>query len=237
LEIGVFLLAGAGVALGALHWTNRAGEPLEVRGSVALISGVGLLAFAVLGPLDSVAHRWLWGHMIQHLVLISLAAPLLAMGRQPHLAHMVKRANISVPAWLREPAPAALVLVAVLFLWHTPALYDAAVRNDQLHATEHLTLLAAAVWLWRTLLNGVRDGASVLWLFLVTLPMTGLGVAMTIARTPWYRTYSHSSYTAALQDQQMAGVVMWSFGGLAAAVAGVAMFAVWLNQSDVGGRP
>jgi putative membrane protein len=66
-------------------------------------------------------------------------------------------------------------------------------------------------------------------LFVATLPATALGLMMTMARTPWYPTYVHGSVTHALDDQALAGVVMWGFGGVAALVGAFALFVSWLD--------
>ena len=237
-EAALLLLLAVAVGVAAIAWSLRRGVTLDVGGTSWLLAAIAVVALAVLGPLDGLAHRWLWCHMVQHLVLVSVAAPLLALARLPRVATLERWRSRAGPhdGAARDDLPlAAVTAVGVLFLWHAPVLYDAALRHAPLHAAEHLTLVASAAWLWRRLLEPRHGGVSVLCLFLVMLPMTAFGVAMTFARTPWYPPYAHGSAAAALRDQQLAGVVMWSFGGLAATVAAVTMFAAWLVQADVGG--
>ncbi len=128
---------------------------------------------------------------------------------------------------------AGVVQVGVLVGWHLPALYDAALENENIHGFEHLTLLATAVFLWWSLgrLSGEAAGAGVFALFVVTLPAMALGVAMTLARTPWYAAYAAED-PHALADQQLAGVVMWAYAGLAAFVGAVVITLGWLNQLE-----
>ena len=66
--------------------------------------------------------------------------------------------------------------------------------------------------------------------FAATLPATALGIVMTLARTPWYAPYAHGS--AALRDQQVAGALMWGFGGSAMVVGAAALFASWLASME-----
>jgi cytochrome c oxidase assembly factor CtaG len=79
----------------------------------------------------------------------------------------------------------------------------------------------------------VARGAGVLLLFVTTLPMNALGLLMTLARSPWYAAYvHHGAVRAALDDQALAGVVMWGFGGVAALVGAFALFVAWLDSME-----
>ncbi len=167
-------------------------------------------------PLDAAADTNLSVHMTQHVVLLTIAAPLLVLGvgRGPQ-------------SW-RWLAPALVVHTAVLWAWHVPVLYDAAVTNDALHGVEHLSLLFGGCLLWWALRIGDGQVAapSVLALFVAALPGTALGAALTLAGTPWYRSYP------SLGDQQVAGVVMWAFAGALYALAGGALVIVWLSRTE-----
>ena len=201
---------------------------------LAFLAGVAVMVVAVSGPLDIRAEQRLSWHMVQHLMLISIAAPMLALGRPAQLA-----SRLAVRHPLRErslgpsaAAGAAATALAVLFTWHLPVLYQLALRHEQVHAVEHLTLVGSSMLLWHALLEARHFGAGALWVYLVTLPMTAFGVAMTIARTPWYRPYVHGDAGAAVRDQQLAGVIMWGFGGLVAVASAVALFAIWLMRLE-----
>jgi cytochrome c oxidase assembly factor CtaG len=168
--------------------------------------------------------------MVQHVLLVSVAAPLLAAGRPLAAVGLTWRRPRPRP-WL-VLALAGVVQVATLCAWHIPALYDAALRHDQVHALEHASLLLTAVAFWAALdsLGGEAAGAGVGALFVVTLPAMALGVAMTLARTPWYPAYAHTADP--LADQQMAGVVMWAYAGLAAVLAGVILVVKWFGRLE-----
>jgi putative membrane protein len=238
------LLAGAAAyAFGmSRRWaTNRVtgwGEP------VAFLAGLAVVAAALLSPLDGVAHRSLWVHMVQHVLLISVAAPLLALGRPLAVARnawsslLGHRRGWGPSLALPRPGVWTTVVVAagaqvvVLLLWHVPVLYDAALAHDVVHGAEHISLLVTAVALWMALdaVGGEQGGFAVVALFLVSFPPLLLGAAMTFAGTIWYAAYGAGH--RALVDQQLAGVVMWAYGGLAAVVGGVYLFARWLRDLE-----
>src|SRR3954467_1752664 len=107
---------------------------------------VALIA-ALASPIDEAARYVLWVHMLQHVLLVQVAAPLLVLA--------VPAATVErfVPRWLARPSIAFVVLAAAWWAWHLPALYDAALRNPLLHATEHGTLLGTAVLWWACVLG------------------------------------------------------------------------------------
>ncbi len=131
--------------------------------------------------------------MVQHVLLVSVAAPLLVVGRPFRLMglacgwhwNLLEMTGLRAWSWL---VVAAVVQVAVLLVWHVPLLYDAALSHDPVHGLEHVTLLASSFALWFALaqVGGEAAGSTVVALFLATLPAMALGVAMTFARTSWY---------------------------------------------------
>ncbi len=128
-----------------------------------------------------------------------------------------------------------MVHIGAVAAWHLPGAYDAALHNDAIHAAEHASFFFTALVLWWAALGAgrrSRRGGGVLVLFVATLPANALGLLMTIAATTWYPSYSHGAATAALQDQQLAGVVMWGFGGMATLVGAFALFVSWLQSLD-----
>jgi cytochrome c oxidase assembly factor CtaG len=188
------------------------------------LAGLAAVALALLGPLDARAHRGIAAHMAQHLLLTGVAGPLLALGA-PRLT-----TRMHGHRWSSYVAAAAATHAGVMVVWHLPAAYDAAVRHAPLHALEHSTLLGTSALMWFVLLGARADrrrGIAALVVFLESLPMTVLGAAMTLASHPWYDLGAGRGDH--LADQQLAGALLWSVGGLLAAVAGVALFASWLR--------
>jgi cytochrome c oxidase assembly factor CtaG len=122
---------------------------------------------------------------------------------------------------------------AALLLWHAPAPYEAALRHPAVHALEHISFVATATLFWWMALGATRRsrrGLGVLAVFAATLPATALGISMTLSRTPWYSTYGRGA--AALHDQQVAGALMWGFGGAALVIGAAGLFATWLASME-----
>jgi putative membrane protein len=211
----------------------RAGRGRGVRVWQAAAFGGGILAVVVAleTPLDRLSEALFSAHMVQHLMLMLLAAPLLALG-SPRIA-----LAWSLPAtrlWRLipgRPSAAFALHVVALWAWHVPILYDAALANGAIHAAEHASFLATGVLFWWTLLHR-GYGLGVLYVFGMALQSTVLGALLTFAMAPWYT--SHLGSTAAwgltaLEDQQLAGVIMWVPGGLIYLVAALALFGMWLS--------
>jgi putative membrane protein len=230
LVAGLLGVAGAYGAAVRRQWSTRPG--VGFAEAVAFLAGLGVLAVALVSPIEGAAHRRLWVHMVQHVLLISVAAPLLAIGRPVAVGR-----DLWHPAPARRPArgwalivAAAGVQIVTLLVWHVPVLYDAAAAHDPLHALEHATLLGTALVLWTVLarLQGERAGLALLVVFVVSFPPLLLGAAMTFSTTTWYPRYAGGGVT----DQQLAGVVMWAYGGLAAVAGGLHLFVRWLQRLE-----
>lgn len=178
------------------------------------VVGALVAVAAVSPPFDAAAERSLTAHMIQHLTLVTVAAPVLGFAlRRP------------VRGWVM--AACVVGSSAALWLWHAPALFDAADAHVLLHMAEHLTLLATAVALYAVVW---QTGSGVLALFAATLPATVLGAAMTLAGHPWYAAYPR------LDDQRVAGALMWAAGSAPGLLAAAIAFAVWLGSYDARAR-
>jgi putative membrane protein len=208
--------------------------------------GLGLVTtlLVLVGPFDGAADTSQAWHMGQHVVLLTVSAPLLALGitgrrsssaviaRWQHRflrSPLVRRASRSETALV---AAAIALQSAAVAAWHFPGPYQAAVRSPLVHAFEHAVFLGTAVLFWWTLLHTSRArlGFGVLALFVAALPGTALGVLMTFARSNWYPVYGNGP--AGLADQQMAGVVMWAVGSTAYMIAAVVLFAAWLSSLE-----
>jgi cytochrome c oxidase assembly factor CtaG len=223
----------------AIALTRR---PVDHGRRVAGWAGVAFLAVALGPPIDGWAATSLTAHMVQHVVLLTIAPALLVIGRVPDA--IVDGASPRVQQFL---APAervfrlAPLLVwttlalaaqsAALGVWHVPVVYDAAATHLPLHAAEHLSFVLTGVAFW-WLVARAGTGAAVITIFLASLPGTLLGALLTLSTATWYPHYATGSATAALQDQQVAGVVMWAVAGMAYVAAGAVLFVVWLHELE-----
>jgi cytochrome c oxidase assembly factor CtaG len=119
-----------------------------------------------------------------------------------------------------------------MVLWHLPAVYDAADAHVPVHVAEHLTYLTTSVAFWWAVgLGGTPHGGAVVAVFVAALPGSAIGAALTLASRPVYRGYT------SLTDQQLAGVVMWAFAGLAYVLAAAVTFALWLRAAEQAAPP
>jgi putative membrane protein len=231
---------GAAYAAGVSRAWSTAGSGRLVRVSQvrSFAAAEAALAVALLPPLATSAHDSLTAHMVQHVLLLVVAAPLLALGAPlPALVWALPAAwrERGLAVWRtvlrshtrRWPAWAAAAVVAqgvAMLVWHAPVLYRAAVHHEPLHVLEHASyLVTGTVFAWAVGVGSAhRHGGAVPVLFVAALPGTALGAALTLAGTPWYAEYP------SMASQQLAGVVMWGFAGLAYVLAAACLFGLWL---------
>jgi cytochrome c oxidase assembly factor CtaG len=193
--------------------------------------------------------------MVQHIILIVIAAPLVALGapgaaivrgapavvrrtmaRRRRPFGSVQRASRR----LATPIAAWLVHVGTLWLWHSAVLYDAAVENDAVHAFSHVTLIFTAIVFWRAVLPPFAtfrspNGLGILLVFAMGLQSVFLSALLTFATTPWYAAYAETTEVwglAPLEDQQIAGAIMWVPAGLVYVGAGVALLVAWIRSAE-----
>lgn len=209
------------------------------------------LALALLSPLDAASSSLASAHMVQHVLLVLVAAPLLAWsspgatlrrGLPPGARRTVRRvASLpGVAAAAASPSAAWLTHVVALWFWHAAAPYDAAVVDGALHAVEHATFVLSAVWFWSTVVgpaHGERRNPAVglVLVFAMALQSVFLSALLTFAPTAWYGVYAHT--TAAwgltpLADQQLAGVIMWVPAGAVHLGVGLLLLQRWIAPVD-----
>jgi putative membrane protein len=142
-------------------------------------------------------------------------------------------------AWhaLTRPAVSWLVHAAALWLWHVPALFDAALASDGVHALQHLSFLVSALLFWWAVLGHgwqrPNRAAAMIYLFTTMLHTGALGVLLTWSTVPWYASYADAGGAfglSLLEDQQLGGLIMWIPGGLVYVLAGLFLGAQWLAR-------
>jgi putative membrane protein len=161
---------------------------------------MSILLVALLSPLHHLAEERLWAHMVQHELLMVIAAPLLVAAR-PLVA-----LRLPLPKWLSDPLVAWIAHAAAIWLWHVPGIFEAAAHHEALHFAQHASFLVSALMFWWTVF--ARPGAGVASLFTTMLHTGALGALMALSNRSWYAGY-------ALEDQQLAGLVMWVPAGAA----------------------
>ena len=218
------LLLVAAAMLYIRGW-RRLGPRWPLRRTAAAAGGAGAMAVALLSPLDTAAATSVAAHMVQHTLLILAAAPLLALGRPFAVvaAGLLPRAQrLGRALGTPRPGVACAAHGLALWLWHLPPLYDTALARPLVHAFAHATLLGSAVFLWWSVSRGRARITGALWLFVTAFHAGGLGALLALSAKPWFRA-------ASLEDQQLAGLVMWVPAGALLTTIALALLAGWLR--------
>jgi putative copper resistance protein D len=241
LLLGVALVAAYHLATGA------AGRPWPRGRRVAFDSGVAVVVLAVGSPLDAYAGALLSVHMVQHLLLTLVGAPLILLGRPVSAARRSETGRRLLPRMFRSPAAHAVTHPVVTWslyagvLWgtHFTPVYQAALESELVHALEHAAYVGAALLFWFPVIGAdpsprrLPYPARLLYLFLAGPVGAFLGLAINQAAVPLYRHYATVERAwgpSPLADQQAAGLVMWTAGGLGMLVAVLVVAAAWARS-------
>ncbi|HEX4834845.1 MAG TPA: cytochrome c oxidase assembly protein [bacterium] len=234
----------------ALRWTDWSGDPVILSGLVAAAlaylricrrfpprgrqplyfwAGLLVLAGALLSPLDAGAEYLFTLHMSQHMLLLLVAPPLLALAVPSSLlGWMYQRPPLRrALRALWAPVPAFLLFNGVLLLWHLPAAYDATLRVTWIHAAEHLSFVGAGLVFWGVIVSPapifVRASLGLKLAMLVGADVVNfvLGFALAFAGRPFYAPYTTVARLwrmAPLDDLRLGGAVMWVMGQMMYAI-------------------
>jgi putative membrane protein len=233
---------------------SRLARPLRVRQAACFGGGWLALAVALASPLDGAGSLAFSAHMVQHELLMIVAAPLMVLGRPLGVwvwalpaawrgaVGAATRARTWSLVWdaITRPLSAWMIHFAALWLWHVPALFQRALENNAIHALQHASFLFSALLFWWAVLGRqgmhASRGASIVYLFSTMMHTGALGALFTMSENVWYPVYGASAVQfglTPLEDQQLGGLIMWIPGGLAYVAAGLALCAGWLAQSRV----
>ena len=243
-------VVGVGYGRGVRRLWCAGSRVVTGRQVAAFAAGLAVLALALLSPLDALAEVLFTAHMAQHMLLVMVAAPLLVLGA-PGLPLTVAL----MPGWRRRlallrrhaavvagrrllsrPMVAWAVHVGVLWAWHLPVPYQAALADELVHAAEHASFLGSAVLFWWVLARRrLAPGFAILYLFAAGLQGSALGALLTLAPAPLYPLQAAGSAPwglPPLADQQLAGLVMWVPADLTYLGAAAALFIRWLTSME-----
>ncbi len=245
---------------------GRGGRPAKAADrwrTAAFAGGLAAIVVALGSPIDGLADRLFWVHMIQHVLLIGVAAPLLALSRPwarmwrgfPLSYRRTVAGALAGPGWKPLRRAAAFVggtLVSWLLFnvnfcaWHLPVLYDAALRWGPVHALEHLTFFATALLFWTRVVpsspwrSPLSEPAKLAYLGSTLVVGWVLAIVLALATSPLYSAYteqgSRPGGISPLTDQQLAAGVMWVPGSLAYTIAIVVIAYRWLEPREARGR-
>jgi putative membrane protein len=253
----LLLLAASatGYAIGLRRLWRHAGGGRGIARSQAWAFALGWLALvvALVSPVDTLGGHLFSAHMVQHELLMVVAAPLLVIGRplatwawalSPAQRRVVGRA-FQGRAWsglwstLTDPLVAWALHAAALWGWHLPVAFDAALRNEGWHIAQHASFFVTALFFWWAVLGHdprgrYGPGHSTAYLFTTMMYTGALGALLSLAPTPWYEPYVATTTAMGLDpvlDQQLGGLVMWVPAGLVYVIAALAVIGRMLSRA------
>jgi len=251
------LVAGTVYALGLSRLWGHAGRGsgVPVWRAASYAGGLAVLFVALVSPVDAWGAALFSAHMVQHLLLMVVAAPLLALGspliagvwalprrRRRQLAGAWKGSRAARGGWalLSQPLGVWVAHTFFVWLWHVPRLYEAALGSEVLHVLEHATFFLTALLFWYVLVHArvhrwFRQGAGVLYVFAAAVQSGVLGALITFSQRPWYPSHEAGAQAwglTALEDQQLAGLLMWVPSSLIYVSAALLLFVGWLAASE-----
>ncbi|MBA4147083.1 MAG: cytochrome c oxidase assembly protein [Verrucomicrobia bacterium] len=244
-------------AVGVRNLWKKVGHGRAISRRQIWTFGAGVLALivALVSPLDALSAELSSAHMVQHMILMNVAAPLLIMS-SPLLAfswalapkYRTKLGSIfrRMHEWrprnylVWQPILLWVVYGVTLWVWHLPALYQTALRNEFVHELQHISFFAVSCVFWRVLLDPLKRlhfgrGLAIVYLFTTSLHATLLGVFMALSPRVWYPDYETtvSAWSlSAIEDQQLAGLIMWMPACAVYAIVAAFLFASWLQESE-----
>jgi cytochrome c oxidase assembly factor CtaG len=208
---------------------------------------------ALMSPLEGLAVQLFSFHMIQHLVLILIVAPLLVYGapvlvitlalprttRKGLRALERSRSMVLLKSVLFHSTIAGALFALALWSWHLPSLYQSAVADDRWHVLEHSSFLGGSLLFWMHVIGRRRHrldfGPAILLVFVSGLQSAALSVVLIFADRALYPIHARGARAwelTPLEDQQLAGAIMWTPVGLVFLVTIVVLLARWLKAMD-----
>lgn len=226
------LVSGSLYLAGVARLWRRSGTGAGISRREAALFAIGWLSLvvALVSPLDPLGEALFSAHMVQHELLMLLAAPLFVVSKplpawlwalpesiRQALGRFVNRRAVAVPwQWLCRPAFAWSLHALVLWGWHAPPLFQAALFSPALHTLQHFSFFFSALLFWWAVLDRRRGVASatgaVVYVFTTAVHTAVLGALLTFSRQVVYPAYLDTAPRwglGALEDQQIGGLIMW----------------------------
>jgi len=243
--------------------SRRFGE--RRRRAAAFYLGLTTMMVALVGPIDSLSEQLFWVHMLQHLLLMMVAAPLIVIGApwlspirllssrgRRALGHAAFSSTWSAPLRsmgrsLGNPATAWVAFNANLVVWHVPVAYDETLRSQAVHDLEHVSFVVLGILFWAQVIDSrpfrgrLNDLQRALYLTGAAMVGWGLSIFLAFAPTVLYAPYAslarRPAGISALADQQLAAGVMWGPGSIAFGVGVFVSLYRWLGADAAAGAP
>jgi putative membrane protein len=239
--VGAMYLIGA-IALRRGHQTSWSWQRLAYVVSWLSLAG------ALVSPLHWLGERLFSFHMIEHEIIMAISAPLIVLSRPVGtlLWSLPRRFRIKAGRvmrlaavreawnWLTTGSTATLLHAIAIWAWHAPALFDAAVTDVVIHRLQHLSFFLTAVLFWWSVFRRSEIGPAAWQVFVTMLHTSALGALMALTPRVLYvaQTATASAWgLTPLEDQQLAGIIMWVPAGTIYAGIALALIAMWIRRS------
>lgn len=263
LPVALTLVAFVLHLLGEERAVVLTGRPRGRRARMRALSfyaGLLTIVIALESPLDALADKLFWAHMIQHLLLLMVAPPLIVLAHpwmslwrplplrlRRAVARTVVHARWFAPlrglyGLLTHPAGAWIAFNVNLVFWHLPGAYDLTLRNLDVHVLEHSSFLLFGILFWAEVLGATRASAALPYSWRVAyvgsamLVNIGLSVYLAFAQHPLYSPYAMLAHRpggiSALADQQIGAGIMWTAGDMPLAIAIAVLVHRWLAEQE-----
>ena len=235
------------------------------RRSLCFYASLAVLAIALSSPLDALSEQLFWAHMVQHVLLIMVAAPLMILARpwvrlwrclplrarRPLGKSLARDERTAALRWtahgLGAPLPSLVLFSVVLLAWHVPALFDATLHSQALHALEHTLFFGTALMFWKQVIHSppLRDRLAtaqrVAFVIAAMIVSWVLAIVLALAPHPLYPFYAHEAIRpggiSAMADQQIAAGVMWVPGSITFVIVIFVYLHRWLVAAPASARP
>ena len=205
----------------ALWWPSGWQAALSTRRLPALRTAWAVVVLLYVSPLCALSSAFFTVRVVHHMALVFVLAPLLVVGLGPSLR------RLPLPAWT-----CTALAAGTFWLWHAPGVYAAALSSSALYWLMQLSLLATATAFWAAV-RRAGPAVALAAILASTVLMGLLGALITFAARPLYAPHFASTLgwgVSPLEDQQLAGIVMWAPGSLA--YLGAALWICWRWMRD-----
>jgi putative membrane protein len=253
-------LVYVGLAAGLYVLGSRGrGRPRPLQ-ALAFFASLLIIVIALDSPIDYYADQLFWVHMLQHLLLLTVAPPLLLLGRPwPRMWRALPleprtkiARTIALSPWvapvraLARPLPAWILFNLTFIGWHIPAAYDATLTSGPIHALEHTMFFFTGLLFWARVIDPGPLRPRLVWPARIAYAAGAMVVGWLLAITlvmvshPIYGYYAalhtRPGGISALTDQQLAAGVMWVPGSLAYTITFIIGFYRWLEPDRPAGH-
>lgn len=237
----------------------RGKVPIKKWQILCFFLGVTANAIALSPPVDPLADRLFFMHMIQHMLIVMVGSPLLLFGapfyivsrglspgfrRKVYFPCIRSRPLRFVHAFCAQPLVSLILFSLNFWFWHIPRFYNWALLNDFIHLIEHATMALTSLYLWRNIIDPyplrsrLHMGFRLLFLGAIMVLSSALAAALTYATTIWYAYEGipmpqwWAYRWSHLDDQRLGGLIMWVPGGFMTLLAITICFFVWVAREQ-----